>query len=88
MGREQEPIYDFASLRNFLVHKGYIVESAQGYREIRPEEVTIDTINRGEISFEEDCIYVGSGDYKQQVYLYKRDYRLVEHGKPRFHICS
>lgn len=86
---EEEPIYNFTSLREYLVRLGYIVEQAQGYREIRPEEVTIDSINRGNLEVTEEGIYViGPGDLKQQVFLYKRDYHLERYGKPRFHICK
>lgn len=89
MDEELEPIFDFAPLRNYLIQNGYIVEQAQGYREIRPEEVTADAVNRGEIEFTDEGIYVvGPGDNRQQVYLYKRDYHLEMYGKPRFHICK
>ena len=85
---DEEPIYNFVALRNHLVRLGYIVEQAQGYREIRPEEVTIDSINRGELEVTEEGIFViGPGSQRQQVFLYKRDYRLETYGKPRFHIC-
>lgn len=88
MDEELNPIYDFASLRQFLVENGYKVEQAQGYREIRPEEVTVDAVNRGEIEFTNEGIFVqGAGGERQQVYLYKRDYHLLQYGKPRFHIC-
>ena len=49
MDENIEPIYDFSSLRNFLIQKGYIVEKGQAYREIRPEEITVDAITKGEI---------------------------------------
>jgi len=85
---DEKPIYDFSKLREHLVKLGYIVEQAQGYREIRPEEVTIDSINKGELEVTPNGIFViGPGDERQQVYLYKRDYRLETYGKPRFHIC-
>lgn len=85
---DEEPIFDFSPLRNHLIQLGYIVEQAQGYREIRPEEVTIDSINRGELEVTEQGIYViGPGDQRQQVFMYKRDYRLERFGKPKFHIC-
>lgn len=85
---DEEPIYDFHELRQFLVKLGYMVEQAQGYREIRPAEVTISSINKGQLKVTEEGIYViGPGDEKQQVFLYKRDYHLEKYGKPRFHIC-
>lgn len=84
----EDPIYDFHELRQFLVKLGYIVEQAQGYKEIRPEEVTITSINKGELEVTEQGIFVVSpGGEKQQVFLYKRDYHLEKYGKPRFHIC-
>ena len=48
MDENIDPIYDFGSLRNFLIQKGYIVEKGQAYREIRPEEITVDAISKGE----------------------------------------
>jgi hypothetical protein len=85
---EDNPLHDFSPLRNFLIQRGYIVEQAHGYREIRPEEITIDSIKRGKLEVTEEGIYViGPGDEKQQVFLYKRDYHLQRYGKPRFHIC-
>ena len=86
---EENPIYDFHALREFLIEKGYIVENASGYKEIKPEEVTIDAINKGQIEFEDNGIFVlNTNNEKIQVFLYKRDYRLKEFGKPRFHICK
>ncbi len=85
---DEEPIYNFSELRKYLVEHGFIVEKAQGYREIRPEEVTIDAIKNGKLEVTRQGIYViGPGDERQQVFLYKRDYRLELYGKPRFHIC-
>lgn len=85
---EEEPIYNFSELRKYLIEKGFIVEQAQGYREIRPEEVTIDAINKGQLEVTTEGIYViGPGDERQQVFLYKRDYHLERYGKPKFHIC-
>lgn len=86
---DENPIYDFHALREFLVNNGYIVENASGYIEIKPEEVTIDAISRGQIEFEDKGIFVlNANDEKIQVFLYKRDYKLKEFGKPRFHICK
>lgn len=86
---DENPIYDFHALREFLVNNGYIVENASGYIEIKPEEVTIDAISRGQIEFEDKGIFVlGPNNEKIQVFLYKRDYKLQTLGKPRFHICK
>lgn len=89
MIKEAEPIYDFPKLRNRLASLGYVVGKAQGYREIRPEEVTLNTISKGQMEFSDEGIFVitPNGD-KIQVFLYKRDYHLELYGKPRFHICK
>lgn len=83
-----KPIYDFSLLQKFLVEKGFDVEQS-GYREIRPEKVTLKAINSGEIEFSDGGIYlISETGERQRVYLYKRHYKLKEHGKPRFHICK
>ena len=89
MNEDIQPIFDFAPLKRFLTNKGYIVEKAQGYKEINPEEVTMNSIQKGEMEFEANGIYVIlPNGTKQQVFLYKRDYHLQLYGKPRFHICK
>lgn len=86
---DEKPIFDFAPLRNFLIEKGYVVKQTNGYIEIKPEEVTIESIQKGELEVTNQGIYViGPRNEKQQVFLYKRDYHLEEYGKPRFHICK
>lgn len=87
-GETHKPIFDFSPLRNFLRENGYIVEKAQGFREIKPEEVTVDAISNGEIEFTDSGIFVKSSDgEKHQVFLYKRNYFLIKYGKPKYHIC-
>lgn len=82
-------LYSFDKLRDFLIKRGFIVKQAEGYREIRPELITRETIRRGSIEFERDGIFViNPNGERYQVFLYKRDYRLQLYGKPRFHICK
>ena len=86
---EDEPIYDFAPLKSLLTKLGYRVEKTKGYRELRPEEVDFHSIQRGEIIFRKDGIFIKSEDcIERRVFLYKRDYRLEQYGKPRFHISN
>ena len=70
MDENIEPIYDFKALRDFLIAKGYIVEKGQAYREIRPEEVTVDAISKGEIEFTDEGIYVMGLVTKDSRYIF------------------
>lgn len=89
---EDEPIFDFQPLRNFLVQRGYIVEQAQGYRPFTPEVIDpMEEIRRGTMEFRADGIFVINPDTgeEQQVFVYKHDYWLYRYGNkiPRFHLC-
>lgn len=89
---EEKPIYDFNELRQFLVRLGYIVEQAQGYKEIRPEVIDpMVEIRRGTMEFRGDGIFVIDPETgkEQLVFVYKYDYWLHRYGEqiPRFHIC-
>lgn len=89
---DEEPIYDFHALRNFLVEKGFIVGQAQGYRPFTPEVIDpMEEIRRGTMEFRNDGIFIihpETGE-EQQVFVYKYDYWLHRYGeqKPRYHIC-
>lgn len=87
---EDKPIYDFQSLKEFLIRKGFIVQQAQGYRRITPEVIDpMEEIRRGTLEFRDEGIFVinpNTGE-EQQIFLYKHDYRIADFGKPRFHIC-
>ena len=88
---DEEPIYDFQSLKDYLVQLGFIVEQAQGYRPFTPEVIDpMVEIRRGTMEFRDNGIFVINPDSgeEQQIFLYKYDYRLAEFGKPRFHICK
>lgn len=83
---EDEPIYDFAGLKKLLAELGMPVGKAQAYRPIKNSDVVFE--DKDHISFTSDGIFyidpvTGT---KQQIFLYKRRYRLTKHGKPRFHI--
>lgn len=88
----EDPIYDFNALREFLVHRGYIVEQAQGYRPFTPEVIDpMEEIRRGTMEFRDNGIFVihPETEEEQQVFVYKYDYWLHRYGeqKPKFHIC-
>lgn len=83
---EDEPIYAFDGLKQFLTDLGYQVGEAQAYRPIVNSDVELS--DRGNMEMTSDGIFyidplTGS---RQQIFLYKRRYRLTEFGKPRFHI--
>lgn len=83
---EEEPIYNFDGLKRLLTSMGYIVEAARTYREIDNVDIDINDI-RNNISFTDNGIFLTLEDgSQQQIFLYKRNYRLLQHGKPRFHI--
>jgi len=53
-----------------------------------PEDVKSADVTNGTMSFSSDGIFVkGDDGVERQVFLYKKDYRLQQYGKPRFHIC-
>ena len=82
---EVTPIHSFAGLKNLLNSMGYNVRSASGYKVMK----TVD-IGRAEIRniiMKDDGIYYRDEDGElRKIYMYKRNYKLTEHGKPRFHI--
>lgn len=84
---DQEPIYRFEGLKNLLISLGYNVGQAVGYREVENVDVDLNDL-RTNMEFTDDGIFLINPDdnSRQQVFLYKRNYRLLEHGKPRFHI--
>ncbi|KGO04270.1 HNH endonuclease signature motif containing protein [Porphyromonas gulae] len=85
MEREILPIHDFAGLKQLLKKIGYKVIT-ESYSAIKTQDITLDGKNN-EIEFTNDGIYLHCSDgIRRKVFLYKPDYHLIEHGKPRFHI--
>ncbi|MBR6629404.1 MAG: HNH endonuclease [Bacteroidaceae bacterium] len=84
---EEEPIYEFKGLKNLLTSLGYQVEKATGYREVENVDVDLNDLQNN-IDFTEDGIFLidANDGSRQQIFLYKRNYRLRTYGKPRFHI--
>ena len=82
---EVTAIYSFAGLKKLLISMGYNVRSTSGYKIMK----TVD-IGRAEIRnviMKDDGIYYRDEDGElRKIYMYKRNYKLTEHGKPRFHI--
>ena len=83
----KEPIYKFEGLKDLLISLGYIVNAAQGYREVENKDVDINNL-KNDLEFTDDGIFLMDSKYgsKQQIFLYKSDYHLQKYGKPRFHI--
>lgn len=89
MNENEEPIYDFSALKSFLKKRGFILGTRQAYEAIKPEDVKPEDIMNGKMEFRNDGIFVlGSDGRERQVFLYKKDYRMIQYGKPRFHICK
>lgn len=86
---DEEPIYDFAALKEFLRQRGYNIGTRSAYEPFTPEDVQAVDVTSGKMSFKTDGIYVlGDDGVERQVFLYKKDYHLLDYGKPRFHICK
>lgn len=88
----EEPIYDFGALKAALQANGIAVGAAEGYVPVKAEDVVFRGRD-GNVFFTnedgENGIFIKDSKGKtRQVFMYKRDYRLEEHGKPRFHICK
>lgn len=84
-----EPIFKFDGLKTYLRSIGLQVEeaSSDGYRPVKPGDVTLEDIKNGTYTFESDGIYLnGSNGEHQKVFLYKRTYNLEKYGKPRMHL--
>lgn len=89
MSDNEEPIFDFAPLKAFLERKGYHVGTRLAYEPFKPEDVKPEDVINGSMEFRSDGIFVlGSDGRERQVFLYKKDYHLIQFGKPRFHICK
>lgn len=88
-----EPILKFDKLKSYLESIGIHVEeaSSDGYRPVKPGDVSLQAIRDGTYTFENDGIYLnGKHGGHQKVFLYKRKYHLEKYGNPRMHIrkCS
>ena len=83
---DEKAIYDFHGLKKTLESMGFHVGKAETWRPIDSEEVSL---KEGNLIFDDDGIFlVDDKGYKRQVFLYKREYRLIQYGKPRYHICK
>lgn len=88
MPQEAEPIYDFQRLKNYLTKHGFVVRNGGAWKKVTPAEVTPEELRKGNLRFDQKGIFITDENGKEhQVFLYKRDYHLIEYGKPRFHIC-
>ena len=85
-----EPIYDFKKLKAALESLGYSIGEAKPYIPLEVADVNLSNIQSGEIEISNEVIYYVNPNtgYKQQIFLYMRDYHLVKYGKPRMHICN
>ena len=89
MNENVEPIYDFSALKSFLMKRGFTIGTRQVYEPIKPEDVKPEDVTNGSMEFRDDGIFVlGSDGRERQVFLYKKDYKMQQFGKPRFHICK
>jgi hypothetical protein len=89
MPSNEDPIFDFSPLKEFLKKRGYTIGTRLAYEPFIPEDVKAADIKNGTMSFSSEGIFVkGDDGVDRQVFLYKKDYHLEKYGKPRFHICK
>ena len=89
MNDDIEPILDFGKLKTYLKSIGLQIDevSSDGYRPVKPGDVTLQALKNGTYTFESDGIYLnGKQGEHQKVFLYKRKYHLLQFGKPRMHV--
>jgi len=91
---DEQPIYNFGKLKDFLEDRGVYVGDAQGYVPVTPEDV-FDKNGNTSLVFEnevgEDGIFVPDKKGRlHQVYMYKYPYHVSGYANsmPRFHICK
>lgn len=88
MSNNEEAIYDFAPLKEFLKRRGYSIGTRKAYEPFTPEDVKAADITNGSMSFTSEGIFVkGEDGVERQVFLYKKDYHLGR-WTPKFHICK
>lgn len=87
---EDESIYAFGSLKEFLKRRGIIVGEAKPWEPIKGMDVGINEFKDGSLQFEDTggISYTDEDGHKHVGFLYKRAYCLTEYGKPRKHYCK
>lgn len=86
---DEEPIFKFDGLKECLTSMGYQLEKAKPWVPITGQDVGIEMFTSGDITFNnEGGINLNVDGVKHIGFLYKREYRLADHGKPRMHICK
>lgn len=89
MPDNEQAIFDFAPLKEFLKKRGYTIGTRSVYEPFTPEDVNAADITNGTMSFTSEGIFVkGDDGVERQVFLYKKDYKMQQYGKPRYHICK
>lgn len=90
--QNDDPIYEFPLFKDALRRRGIEVGETGGYKIVRPADVVFKN-GRGNVEFVDNQGNLGifikdSYNRFHQVFMYKRDYRLIKYGKPRYHLCN
>ena len=80
------PIYSFDGLKNLLRSLGYDVGDAEGYKPIQATDLDAKEIRDNIVMRDDGIFYRDKTGTLRKIFMYKRSYKLNEHGKPRFHI--
>lgn len=85
----EEPIFRFNGLKSCLTSLGYQLEEAKPWVPITGQDVGIEEFKSGNVTFDPNGgVNLKVDGIKHIGFLYKRSYRLADHGKPRMHICK
>ena len=83
---EPTPIYTFDGLKNLLRSLGYNVGNAEGYKPLPVTDLGESEIRNNIVMQDNGIFYRDDTGTLRKIFMYKRSYKLTEHGKPRFHI--
>lgn len=85
-----EPFCNFGGLKEALKKRGYRIGDAQAWRPITGADIVLNDFRTDKVVFKTNggIEYTDNDGLKHIGFLYKREYRLEEHGKPRMHLCK
>lgn len=84
---DNSKLYKFESLKRFLTHNGYKVESAGTYKTILHELTLVEQSHN--IRFTDDgVVYTDKEGREWLGYIYKKYYNFSYGSEPKFHLCD
>lgn len=88
----EDPIYKFEGLKNLLYDMGFHIPEAHPWTPINGMDVFANQFDDESLTFvpapDRGVTFRDEYGNKHLGFLYKRAYKLTEHGKPRMHLCQ